>query len=89
MNGFAYFEINKGMYVLTQAGKLANDKLTKELSVKVFEATKHTPGLCKHETRPVTFALVVDNLGIKYTHKEDVQMMSNKLRQKYEAMSVY
>ena len=33
-NGFAYFEINKGMYGLPQARKLANDKLVKELAVK-------------------------------------------------------
>ena len=34
VNGFAYFEINKGMDGLPQAGKLANDKLIKELAVK-------------------------------------------------------
>ena len=34
VNGFAYFEINKGMYGLPQAVKIANDKLIKELSVK-------------------------------------------------------
>ena len=60
MNGFAYFKINEGMYGLTQAGKLANDKLIKELVLKGFEPTNHTPGLLKHRTGPVTFALVVD-----------------------------
>ena len=44
VNGFAYFEMNKGMYGLPQAGKLANDKLINELSVKVFEPKKHTLG---------------------------------------------
>ena len=29
VNGFAYFEINKGMYGLPQPGKIANDKLIK------------------------------------------------------------
>ena len=56
--------------------------------MKVFEPTKHTPGLWKHRTRPVIFALVFDNFGIKYTHKEDVEMLLNTLRQKYEAVSV-
>ena len=36
VNGFSYFEINKGVYGLSQAGKLANDKLVKELAVKGF-----------------------------------------------------
>ena len=79
MNGFSYFEINKGMYGLPQAGKLANDKLIKELTVNGFEPTKHTPGLWKHITRPATFALVVDNFGIMYTHKEDLETLLNTL----------
>ena len=29
VNGFEYFEINKGIYGLPQAGKLSNDKLIK------------------------------------------------------------
>ena len=76
------------MYGLPQAGKLANDKLIKELAVKGFEPTNQTPGLWKHKTRPVTFPLVVDDFGIKYTHKEDVEMLLNTLRQKYESVSV-
>ena len=76
------------MYGLTQAGKLANDKFIKELSVKGFQPTNHILGLWKHITRPVTSALVVDDFGIKYTHKEDVEMLLNILRHKYEAVSV-
>ena len=56
VNGFTYFKINKGMYILPQVENLANDKLIKELSVKRFEPTNHTPGLWKNRTRPVTFA---------------------------------
>ena len=72
VNGFAYFEINKGMYGLPQAGNLASDNLIKGLSVKGFELTNHTPDLWLHKTRPVTFALDVDDFGIKYAHKEDI-----------------
>ena len=63
--------------------------MIKELAVKGFEPTNHTPGLWKHKTIPVTFALVVDDFRIKYTHKEDVEMLLNTLRHKYEAVSVY
>ena len=76
------------MYGLPQAGTLENDKLIKELAVKGFDQTNHTPGLWKHRTIPVTFSLVVDDFGIKYTHKEDVEMLLNTLQQKYEAVSV-
>ena len=88
VNGLAYLEINKGLYGLPQSVNLANDRLIKELSVKRFEPTNHTPGLWKQKTRPVTFALVVDDFGIKYIHKEDVKMLLNTLQQKYEAVSV-
>ena len=88
VNGSAYFDINKGMYGLPQAGKPENDKLIKELAGNVFEPKNHTTGLWKHKTRPVTFALVVGDFGIKYTHKEDVEMLLNILRQKYESVSV-
>ena len=80
--------MNKGMYGLPQTRKLKNDKLKKELAVKGSEQTKHTPGLWKHKTIPVTFALFVGDFGIKYTHKEDVKILLNTLRHKYESVSV-
>ena len=54
--------------------------MIKELAVKGFESTNPTPGLWKQKTRPVTFALVVYNFGIKYTHREDVEMLLNTLK---------
>ena len=54
------------MYGLPQAGILANKLLKEHLAKHGYNELKHTPGLFKHETRPVSFTLVVNYLGIKY-----------------------
>ena len=64
-NGYVYIEIRKGMYGLPQAGIIANNKLRKHLANFGHIPTKNTPGLWKHQTRPVQFSLVVDDFGVK------------------------
>jgi len=47
-----------------------------------FEPAKFTSGLFTHKTRLLTFRLVVDNFGVKYTRKEDVDFLITGLRKK-------
>jgi hypothetical protein len=68
-NGHVMVEIRKGMYGLPQAGLIANERLIKHLQKYGYNPTKNTPGLFQHETRPSTFALVVDDFGVKYVDK--------------------
>ena len=70
---YIYFEINKGMYVLPQAGSLENKILQKILAAYGFSTTPTTLGLWRHEKIPIQFDLVVDEFGVKYEQKEDVQ----------------
>jgi hypothetical protein len=79
-NGHVLVEIRKGMYGLPQAGILANDRLVKHLLVHGYKQAKHTPGLFTHATRPLTFCLTVDDFGVKYTRKEDVDHLIATLR---------
>ena len=76
-------EIRKGMYGLLQASILANNLLSKWLRESNYYETS-TPGLWKHETKPVTFTLVVDDFGIKYIDKENVEHLINALKKYYE-----
>ena len=46
-----------------------------------------TVGLFKHETRDISFTLVVDDFGIKWKKKEDLDHLLNSLEKKY-AMKV-
>ena len=82
-HGYVYVEIRKGMYGLPQAGKLANDLLQKHLKPYGYEPVKHTPGLWKHQTRPINFTLVVDDFGIKYTDKDDIDYLIEAIKEKY------
>ena len=79
-NEHIYAEINKTMYGLPQAGKISNDKLVPILSKAGYHQSKHIPGLFKHETRPVAFALVVDDFGVKYVGKENAQHLVDTLK---------
>jgi hypothetical protein len=65
-DGKVYIEIQKGMYGLPQAGILANELLQRNLA-------KHTHGLWTHDTRPISFSLVVDDFGVKYVGREHAE----------------
>jgi hypothetical protein len=72
-DGYIYCEIQKGMYGLPQAGIIAQQLLEERLAKHGYRQSKTTPGLWKHDTRPISFTLVVDDLGVKYVSKENVQ----------------
>ena len=83
-NGYVYIEINKGMYGLPQSGILANELLEKRLNKHGYKQSKLVPGLWKHETRPIQFTLVVDDFGVKYERKRDVDHLMRVLKQHYD-----
>ena len=77
-------EISKGMYGLTEAGILAQERLYEHLGKYGFYLTKNTPGLLRHETRDIIFSLVVDDFGICYTNKADVEFLIEILQKLYK-----
>jgi hypothetical protein len=79
-NGKIYIRIDKGMYGLPQAGRLANNLLIKRLAPHGYRPCQHTHGLWRHDTKPVTFTLVVDDFGIKYIGKENADHLINALK---------
>eukprot|EP00957_Ditylum_brightwellii_P119959 9154968-Ditylum_brightwellii.AAC.1 len=44
----------------------------------------YTPGLWHHQWQPITFALVVDNFGVKIKGKEHGKHLIQALRENYE-----
>ncbi|KAL7530049.1 hypothetical protein ACHAXR_003282 [Thalassiosira sp. AJA248-18] len=83
-NGYVYMEIQRGMYGLPQSGMLANKLLKERLEEYGFAELPHTPGLFKHETRPIWFCLTVDDFGIKYFGKENANYLIDVLEKYYE-----
>eukprot|EP00957_Ditylum_brightwellii_P065391 4960628-Ditylum_brightwellii.AAC.1 len=72
------------MYGLPQAGHIAHDQLKLHLAKHGYHPVQHTPGLLRHENCDITFCLVVDDFGIKYTNISDVQHLIQALQTLYE-----
>ena len=81
---FIYMEIQKGMYGIPQAGKIANDKINLHLTNFGYESAPITPGLWQHQNRPLQFSLVLDDFGIKYDGQEDTTHLLDALKTIYK-----
>jgi hypothetical protein len=82
--GYVYLEVRKGMPGLKQAGKIANDRLTKHLATFGYAPVARTPSLWKHATLPIMFSLVVDDFGVKYSGTAAANHLIHALRQMYQ-----
>ena len=71
------------MYGLPQAGLLAQELLEDRLSAHEYHQNQLIPVLWKHDTQPITFTLVVDDFGVKYVNKADVNHLMNDLKETY------
>jgi hypothetical protein len=83
-DGYIYCEIQKGMYGLPQAGIIAQQLLEERLEKDGYRQSKITPGLWTHDTRPISFSLVVDDFGVKYVGEENAQHLLDTVRKYYK-----
>jgi hypothetical protein len=83
-NGYVYAEVRKGMYGLPQAGRLANEKLRTFLEPHGYIPCAVTPGLWKCVHNDLMFTLVVDDFGVRYTKKSDVEELLAILQLEYK-----
>jgi hypothetical protein len=85
-NGYVMVEIRKGLYGLPQAALLAYELLVARLALHGYHPAPNTLGLFPHETRPISFTLWVDDFGIKYTNKHDLDHLIEALNEHYETV---
>ena len=83
-NGYIFARVTNGMYVLSQAGRIANDTLVQHMAPYGYHTSKNTPGLWTHDSRPIKFTLVVDDFGVKYSVKEHALHLKSALEEKYK-----
>eukprot|EP00804_Cyclotella_cryptica_P014738 CCRYP_021242-RA/>CCRYP_021242-RA protein AED:0.23 eAED:0.23 QI:0/0/0/1/1/1/2/0/599 len=83
MHGFIFLELRGAIYGLPQAGALANKLLRKRLAPHGYYEVAHTPGLWRHVTWPISFALAVDDFGVKYVGREHAEHLIQVLRENY------
>jgi hypothetical protein len=72
------------MYGLPQAGSLGQDQLEKRLNQEGYYQSQTLSGLWKHKTKAIQFVLVVDDFGIKYINKDDLDHLIRTLEKYYE-----
>eukprot|EP00536_Pseudo-nitzschia_multiseries_P000416 jgi/Psemu1/915/gm1.915_g len=80
---YVYARIKKAWYGLKQSGKIAHDDLVAHLQLYGYRKAPHTEGLFLHDERDISFTLVVDDFGIKYTLQEDVDHLVEAVGAKY------
>ena len=66
LDGTVYLNNFKEMHGLPAAGLLAQELLKKRLVIHRYCQNILTPGLWKHNTRPISFSFIVDNFGVEY-----------------------
>jgi hypothetical protein len=82
-DGYVHCKIQKGMYGLPQAGIIAQELIAKRLKEHGYSQSETTPGLRKHEWRPITFSLVVNDFGVKYVGEEHAQHLLQTIQKYY------
>ena len=74
------WKYEKTIYGFPQSGILSNKQLREKLLPAGYYEVAHTPGLWRHVTRPVQFTLVVDDFGIKYEGKEQLDHLITAIK---------
>jgi hypothetical protein len=75
--------MRQAVWGLPQAGIFANKRLRRKLAPFGYFESTNTPGLWYHKSRPITFTLVVDDFGVKYIHKGDVDHLIASIKKDY------
>ena len=83
-DGYVYIKIGKDMYGLKQASLLAFQHLVWQLAPHRYRPCPYTTGLWEHDTRPTKFCLCVDDFGIKYFCKDDLDHLLDTPRKYYK-----
>ncbi len=84
LDGSVYIEMRRVVWVILQAGVLANKRLRRKLAPFGYYESTNTPGLWCHKTRPITFTLVVNNFGVKFVNKTNVDHLISSIKQTYK-----
>ncbi len=83
LDRWVYIEMRRAVWGLPQAGIHANKQLRRKLAPFEYYESVNTPGLWQHESRPLTFTLVVDDFGVKFVNKADVDHLISGIKKTY------
>ena len=70
---------------LPQTGKQVRNVLVEHLGLHRYIPVKYTAGLCKYDSNPINFTLIVDDFGVKYITKANVLRLHKKSQQRLQS----
>ncbi len=79
--GGVYIEMRRAVWSLPQAGILANKCLHRKLAPFGYYESTNTPGLWHQKSKPITFTLVINNFGVKFVYKANVDKLISSIKQ--------
>lgn len=82
-NDHVMIKVVKGLYGLPHAGRIAQQRLHSHLAAHGYHQCAHTPCLYHHSTNSIFFSLVVDDFGVKFHNKADVDHLITTLQLLY------
>jgi hypothetical protein len=83
LHGFIHLEMWRAVWGLPQADILANKRLRQKLALFGYYESTHTPSFWYHKSQPITFTLVVDDFGVKYVGKDNVNHLITSMKKDY------
>jgi hypothetical protein len=81
-NGHIHLELRTSVWGLPQAGIFMNRWLRRKLAPFGYHKCKNTPGLWYHKTHMIMFTLMVDDFGVTYVNKSNVDHLIESLKTK-------
>ena len=84
VDGYVYATVDKGMYGLPQAGRVASNVLIPRLEEAGSRPTGRTPGLFKHDKNSVFFSLIINNFFVSHENQQHFQHLQDTLRKHYQ-----
>jgi len=85
-DGYIHVSVQKGMYGLLQVDIIAHQLLKKRLVANKYHQSAVIPGFWKHDWRPVSFALCVDDFEVKYVGIEHANHLLQTLNMHYTTL---
>ncbi len=80
---YVHLKMRRAVWGLPQASILANKQLRRKIAPFGYSEHVNTPGLWYHESRQISFTLVVDDFGVKYVNKADADHLVASIKLTY------
>jgi hypothetical protein len=84
LNRKVHLELRHAVWGLPRVGILAKKQLRWKLDPFRYHECLNVPGLCYHETCPISFTLMGNNFGVKYINDNDFKHLIASLKTMYK-----